>query len=420
MEQKKHATVAVVREMIDSCKSAKDITELPAVSDNWIRTFDRCHGRNDGALRYEREKILFAQAIDSNDWLGKSTRFSQYIALMRMAMGGVSLDDGQSSLIRRGAICTLHIQWKGRRAQIQMLPQVVHLDEPVVVYDCDCNPQFTPHPYNPTRGMKGLIINDWQPVVNRPENAVIKYVYVIVTFKYGMKAYDMDRDDVLQIRDEYSESYKTYAIQEEGRKKAAATGQPWPAGKVWDPKYNNGNGGWKDQNIPMWVNREAEAWKKTMIHRLWKSMEDDKSVHIRRLDEQLAAENAAAGIVADGFGDDPADNFEFSADFQLQPQVQNITPLPKDNPAVKPVAPATHDASKPPQPVWDAVKGEWVYPSTNGNGAAAVPANGQNGSHINGHANGSKSIGNGLEEAANASSPVAAGFEDIGNPNEAF
>lgn len=270
--------------------------------------------------------------------------------------------------------------------------------------------------------MKGLIINDWQPVVNRPDNAVIKYVYVIVTFRYGMKAYDMDRDDVLQIRDEYSESFKTYAAQEEGRRKAASTNSPWPTGKIWNPKANNGNGGWTDQNIPMWVNREAEAWKKTMIHRLWKSMNEDKPAHMKHLDEQLAAENAAAGIVADGFGDDPADNFEFSADFQLQPQVQAITELPMgqkvqqkaapvDNQAAKVTAPATF--SPPPQPIWDPIKGEWKQP--NKGNAAAASVNGQNATHVNGQANGSHITDKSLEEAANANE-----FEDIGNPNESF
>lgn len=390
-------TIKITQLMINSCQSAKDIADLPAVADNWIRTYNRCHGRNDGALRYEREKILFIQAISSNDWLNASNRFTQYVALMRMAVAGVSLDDQESSLIRRGNVCTLHIQWRGRRSQIQNLPQVIHIDEPVVVYDCDCDYAYTAEPYKPTRSMSGLIINDWAAATNRPKTAQIQHVYIVVTFRYGMKAYDMDRDDVLTIRDEYSDSYKEWINLMKLKAAAAAAGNPWPEGKVWKTK-KDGSGSWYDEKPPMWVTREAEAWKKTMIHRLWKSMSEDKPAHLRYLDEEIAKEAHSQGVTTDSFGDDPGDYYEFGADFQLQPgapagarkprktAAQNMPPtepaqqqappysIPPiiENPTLPPSAPAVTAPTEgllPPAPIYNTATGKWELPDT----APAMP-----------------------------------------------
>lgn len=399
-QQPAPVTLAVTNEMIDQAKHPRQLVDLPAVADNWIRTYNRCHARTDGELRYEREKILFVQAITANTALSNTLPFTRYAALMRMAMSGVSLDDGEASLIPRGKVCTLHIQWKGRRAQIASLPHVQHVDEPVVVYDCDCDPQYTSAPYNPIRGMNGLILNDWQRAANRPESAKPLHVYVLVSYNYGIKAYAMDRTDVLAIRDEYSDSYKQYLADLKANEASKATAQPWPDGKVWKTKYQSNEGYWADIKVPMWVNREEEAWKKTMIHRLWKSV--DKLPHHKYVDEQIAKELLSIGTPGNPY-DDPTE-FEFSPDFVGVPGKQTkprktqqtgggsaapdpagtqvgapphnpaVPPVPQPEPPVQqpqpqpqtqPAQPATQAPVPPPptaQPVWDAAIGQWVVP----------------------------------------------------------
>lgn len=401
-------TVKVTVDMINGCATPKDLCDLPAVADNWINTYNRCHGRNDGAIRYEREKILFISAISASDAFTRTLPFSRYMCLMRLAVAGVSLDDGEAALIARGNVCTLHIMWKGRRTQISALPQVIHVDEPTVVYDCDLNRALTEQPFAFTKSMSGLVIHDWQPVVNRPANAQIEYVYVVVAYTYGVKAYMMDRADVIQIRDEFSDSYKEYIKLMAAKEAAATTGNPWPHGKCYKTK-RDGTGYWTDFKEPMWINREAEAWKKTMIHRLWKSV--DKLPHQKYIDDVLAKEAAAQGIVQGSFGDDPGDLFEFSEDFvptpgqpatkprarrgggSAQPQAQAEPPAPPtqqqpaatmpaaqpapaappvQQPAPPPATPAPPiPAGPPPAPIWNGTM--WVMPEVTTQPLPATP-----------------------------------------------
>lgn len=356
------ATTALSLKIIESFDSVKEMTDSDLISAHWIGTYERCHGAKDGKERYEREKIFFTQAISGADSLAKTSRYSQYVCLMRMAVAAVSLDDGQAALIPRAGKCTLHIQWKGRKAQMMRIPTVIHIDEPQIVYDCDCDAKYTDLPYRPTRSMNGIFINDWRPAINRPENAKIQYVYVIVTFRHGMKAYDMDREDLLTIRDEYSEPYKEW-IQLMAEKKAAVdAGTPWPAGKVKKGK-RDGSFYWADEKPPMWVTREAEACKKTMIHRLWKSMTEDVPGYIRYVDEEIAKENRALGVRNEEHADE---EYNFSPDFinQNAPVVPAaIATAPAATPVAKkePVKPATPE-ERPLQPVWNSATGEWEIP----------------------------------------------------------
>lgn len=417
MEQK--ATVQITQAMILACKHPKDIADLPAVADNWIKTYERCNRRNDGATKYEREKIMFIQTITASAALSKSNPYSQYAALMRLAVCGISLEDGEASLIPRGKNCTLHIEAKGRRTMISNLPGVLHVSEPQLVYDCDCDITFTEKPYRPIRNMSGLVINEWQQATTRPEGAQLRYVYVIVQFRLGPKAYEMDRDDVLQIRDEFSDSYKAYIKDTADNLASQTTQNPWPAGKAWRNGYQGAEGYWTDIKVPMWVNREGEAWKKTMIHRLWKSM--DKQAHQQYLDDRFAAEAAADGIVTNDFGDDPGDFFEFGQDFNAavinpkqregrkprpaadaaaaqitgpaaqptqQPAQQAIPPQPAPPPVPAPPPP-------PPKQVWNSDKGVWEQ--VTGTPPPPPPA---------------------AQTADAAPAPVVG--EDIGDPNESF
>ncbi len=402
MEQK--ATVQITQAMILGCKHPKDIADLPAVADNWIRTYNRCNRRTDGDTKYEREKIMFIQSVSASTALSKTNPFSQYVALMRLAVCGISLEDGEASLIPRSKNCTLHIEAKGRRTMISNLPGVLHVGEPQVVYDCDCDPQQTDAPYRPTQNMYGLVINDWRAAFIRPEYALIQHVYVIVHFKHGPKAYSMDRDDVLQIRDEFSDSYKSYIKDLADNAASQTTQNRWPAMKAIR-RGNDGSTYFADIKPPMWVNREAEAWKKTMIHRLWKSM--DKPAHQQYLDDRFAAEAAADGIVVAGFGDDPADLFEFNQDFANGAAKAPKAKAPKNTPPI-PEPPVQQEAAPaPPEPVvtapavapppppeqyWNPEKGAWDQKSTAEKAPDPVPP----------------------------PAPDASGFDDIGDPNTPF
>lgn len=272
--------------MLNGCQYAKDVFDLEAVRINWINLYSRVHGKTDGPSAYERERVLYVGFMAANATIGNCDRFSIYKTWMDLALAGISLANGQAAIIPRGGKATLHIQWQGRREQMMQLPQVVHIEEPVVVYDCD---HFDFH-----RDMNGLHINIHKPLHPRPADAKRTCVYVTIQYTYGVKAHMMDAGDVLTIRDNYSDSYKRYLEDLKHYEAARAANPNHPEGKV-QKTGKNGNTWWADLEAPMWVNREDEAWKKTMIHRLYKNV--DKLPHQKYLDERITAELEAQGVL---------------------------------------------------------------------------------------------------------------------------
>jgi hypothetical protein len=102
----------------------------------------------------------------------------------------------------------------------------------------------------------------------RTKENQIDYVYFVVEFVSGPEVYIMDRLEVLNIRDNYSQSYKSYVKDLE---------KPVNKGKKWGDKLtvsfrDKATGEQKtfdSDDLPMWVSDEIQAFKKTIVKRVW-------------------------------------------------------------------------------------------------------------------------------------------------------
>lgn len=241
--------------MLNECETPTEIINLPAVEDRWIKTYEMTTGRKDGDLRFHAEKTLFMQTIAEDKNLAQCTPMSIYSSFILLAVSGLSLKDGESYLIPYGKKCTWMPGWKGRLEQINNIPGVKTLTEPICVYE---NEEFE---FEVQDG--NYVITKHKPQLNTKGQDIL-LVYANLIMHDGTKTvYLMRRDEVLSIRDRYSTSYNQYISKpanKDGKRVA---------------KYKDRfTGEWKEFEIdpPMWVTDEAQAFKKTLIKRIYNTI----------------------------------------------------------------------------------------------------------------------------------------------------
>jgi recombinational DNA repair protein RecT len=264
-EEKKHDAPAPVppsklqltSALITQQPTVKALLDLPQLEDAWVKTYQLTTGMPDGVQRFNAEKILFMKALQGNKQLQDCDKFSIYTSFTELAISGLSLRDGQAAIIPFGKEASFQPMWRGRLKQIMELPQVVHCHEPKVVYDCD--------EFEYTLGERTRIIKHHPG--ERTNQSLITHVYFVIEFKWGLDIYIMDRMDVLRIRDNRSKTYIEYAsaIQKQNKQ---------PGEKVSKKYKDKQTGEWKEFEIdpPMWVTDEAQAFKKTIVKRVYNNL----------------------------------------------------------------------------------------------------------------------------------------------------
>lgn len=271
------ANVKLTKVELEAPKTLNEMLSLPAIEKRWVETYKNSSGKPDGALRFEAEKILFSQAIATNPSFNECDRFTVYAAFIELAISGLTLRDGLSYIIPYGKKAQWQPGWKGRLEQILEIPTVVHVHEPQVVFEGDT--------FVYEKGMK-TIIHKHIPMDSRPKNATIKYVYLIVEFNYGAMVYMMDREEVLNIRNNYSTSYKSYI-----KDLAKPHNKDRKVGDKLLIKYKDKQTGeWKEyesDDLPMWISDEIQAWKKTLVKRTYNNL--PKLPKHKALDDKLVA-----------------------------------------------------------------------------------------------------------------------------------
>lgn len=251
-------------------KTVKEMFDLPAVRSNWVQNYEKTTGKKDSELRFEAEKILFLQSIAANKKLEDCDRFSIYGSFVELAVSGLSLRDGQTYIIPYGKKAVFQIGWKGRLEQIVQIPTVRHINEPIVVlegddfeYELGENPRVIKH------------VRKGDPTQKRKPLAV----YCYVDYTHGKKLYLMEAHEVLSIRDNYSTSWKQHI---------AALKTDLNKGKKIGDKltFSGPNGKWESDELPMWVSDEIQAFKKTLVKRIYNAV--PKTPRQIQLDKILA------------------------------------------------------------------------------------------------------------------------------------
>lgn len=340
----RRATVTMTMEMLNAPEKTNEIFDLPAVRDNWMRTYEKTTGRTDGALRFEGEKVMLMQLFRSNSNLSKCTRESLYSVWIELAISGLSLRDGLTYVVPYKQKATFQVGWKGRLEQMQQFPTVINVDEPQVVYSCD---EFV---YE--KGMK-TVIHKHRPMYPRPEGAMLHFVYMVIHHTYGTVVHMMDRDEVLAVRDKYSQSYKQYlddlAKSPDGKK----------------VQKNGFNGPYMaDIEAPMWVDSEAQAWRKTIVKRVYNNT--PKLPHMKAQDERLQEQEfkqdgyVEADDVAHQWTYENALKVENNAEYTEAENVADekvvVEPETPVQPASQQQPPATSGRAQPVQPVQPATE----------------------------------------------------------------
>lgn len=251
---------------LNGAKDLKEMFELPAVRHNAMMNRIKTLGvsENQAAMHYEREKILFFKALQANKKLEECDRFSIYSCWIELHASGRTLNDGDSYMIPYGKQAQFQIGWKGRLDQMGQIPEIKNIPPPQVVYE---NDEFD------------YALGDNPYVHHKPakvQTGNITHVYLVIQKTTGKEIHVMTRAEVLGIRDRYSKGYKQYV--------ADCVAAKQEIGATF--KKNVGN---YDITIepPMWVSSEAEAWKKTLVKRAYKS-QSNKSARMRAIDAKIA------------------------------------------------------------------------------------------------------------------------------------
>jgi recombinational DNA repair protein RecT len=288
--------VGLTAALINEQKSARALLELPQIENAWIANYEKVTGRQDGELRFNAEKILFLKRLEEDRNLKEADKFSLYVAFSELAISGGTLRDGICYIVAFGKKAQFLPGWKFRLEQISELDSVVHCQQAQVVYDCD---QFQ---YE--KGMR-TVIKKHSPGTRAP-GSKITHVYLVVEFKSGPEVYIMDAIDVIKIRNRYSKSWKAWVAD------CAKVGQDPEQDKNISVEKSGQNGNWTQViEPPMWVKDEAEAYKKTVIHRAWKAIPGKlKKAKDRIIDERLKAAGRDVEINADDLIIDENDTAE--------------------------------------------------------------------------------------------------------------
>lgn len=253
-------------------KDLKGVFELEPFKNNFVRNLVKTSGKTEenAEMIFEREKILFMKAIQSNKQLEQCERFTIYSSFIELAVSGVSLNEGESYIIPYGKKAQFQIGYKGRVKQMQEIPGFSYVNMPQVVYT---NDEFDYELGEEPRVLKH------KPARKRQPDDELEFVYMVIeTTGDAKKTFVMTREQVLNIRDHYSVPYIQYMaeITKAGKKvgdKIAVkkTGQNGDYTIYLDP--------------PMWVTSPEEAWKKTICKRAYKWV--PKTPKLRALDERI-------------------------------------------------------------------------------------------------------------------------------------
>lgn len=248
----------LVKQMVNAPATAVEMIEHNEVGNNWMTTYGNYH-KGDASRKWEQEKVLIIQALNENNKLANCTRFSLYTAMHRLAISGLTLNEGMAYLLPFGQTAVFVPGYKGRLEQINQMPDVNYVHDPQIVYSCDA--------FEYELGERPRIIKH-VPKLERPADAKIIMAYLVIETKNGTEIKFLDRD-------------KAYAARAKS-----------PAWKYWDSllrsgKKINDNGtitvsnntsSWECEP-PLWVSDEPQAWKKTITKRAYDSRPNKLAFH---------------------------------------------------------------------------------------------------------------------------------------------
>lgn len=257
-------SVALTRQVLNEAKDLNEMFSLEQVRNNCVSNYMKTAGVNEPAaeMYYERERVLFMKTLIANPGLNKCDRFSLYTSYVELMVSGLSLNEQLAYIIPYGEQAQFQIGWKGRLEQISQMPEVNYVPQPEIVLTHEL-PNFQYVLGENKRIVQHIPAGD-RSFITEPTDTTqskIEFVYCVIDTAFGKRTEIMTRQEVLDIRNRYSQKYKYYV----------SKGGKYPDGKAMEP--------------PAWLTSEAEMFKKTLVKRIYKYM--PKTARQKALDEKI-------------------------------------------------------------------------------------------------------------------------------------
>jgi recombinational DNA repair protein RecT len=269
--------LVLTKSALDAPPKLADVFELDAFRQNCISNYQKTTGLTNGSIIFERERVAFFKTIQENPKLEQCTRISIYSAFVELFASGRTLNEGDSYIIPYGAVAQFQIGWKGRLEQISQMPEIKFVNHPQIVW----NSEVQRGDFDYELGESPRIVKHKpNPKAEKDPNDFITHVYLILDTHFGKKTYLMTREEVLNIRDNYSPGYRSYIT--EIKKQGLKVGD-----KV--VKKGTGKNGPYEFTIepPFWVTSEAKAFKKTLVKQVYGFL--PKTPRLKAIDARIAA-----------------------------------------------------------------------------------------------------------------------------------
>lgn len=270
--------LALTKSALEAPQKLQDVFEIEAFKYNCVSNYEKTTGLKNGNIVFERERVLFLKTIQENPKLEQCSRLSIYSAFVELFASGRTLNEGDSYIIPYGNVAQFQIGWKGRLEQISQMPEIKFVNHPQVVY----NSEISSGAFDYELGENPRIIKHKpNPKAEKDPNDFITHVYLILDTHFGKKTYIMTRDEVLNIRDNYSPGYRTY-IAEIKKQNLKPGDRVLKKGTTKDGRAYEFT-----LDPPFWVTSEPKAFKKTLVKQVYGFL--PKTPRLKAIDARLAA-----------------------------------------------------------------------------------------------------------------------------------
>ena len=118
-------------------KSVKEIFSIDLIRERFIKNYESVTGRKDGENRYNQERFAYLEIIADKPELNKVDKFYHFAAIVKAGTTGLSFRDGKLYVIPTGVGVKVQSSPAGKREQLEMMPTIKRVPEPVLVMKGD-------------------------------------------------------------------------------------------------------------------------------------------------------------------------------------------------------------------------------------------------------------------------------------------
>src|SRR5688500_9782691 len=126
-----------LEQQLAEAKTVKDIFNIEVIRERFIKNYAAVTGRKDGENRYDQERFAYLEIIADKPDLQKVDKFYHFAAIVKAGTTGLSFRDGKLYVIPTGNGVKVQSSPAGKREQLEMMPEVKRVPEPVLVMKGD-------------------------------------------------------------------------------------------------------------------------------------------------------------------------------------------------------------------------------------------------------------------------------------------